>query len=119
VRVQPHPILVRDGFDLHMELPISFTQAILGCKIRIPTVEGTTDLSIPPSTQNGARHIMRGKGVKRLRQMGSGDLVVKILVEMPSKLDRKTLQLIEALNTSVDEREYPRQRLYREKMSKL
>jgi len=119
VRVQPHPILVRDGFDLHMELPISFTQAILGCKVKIPTIDGTGDLTIPPYTQTGTRHTLRGKGVKRLRQMGSGDLIIKVIVEMPQKLDRKTLQLIEALNASVDEREYTKRRLYNEKMGKM
>ena len=119
IRVQPHPILVRDGYDLHMELPISFTQSILGCKVKIPTIEGTTEITIAPYTQNGTRHILRGKGIKRLRQMGSGDLVVIILVEMPNKLDRKTLDAIAALNNVIDPREYSKRRSYDEKMGKL
>jgi len=119
VRVQPHSILVRDEFDLYLELPISFTQALLGDKVRIPTVEGTTELAIPPNTQNGARHILRGKGVKRLKQMGSGDLIVKILVEMPKGLDRKSLDLVRQLDANLGENEYAKKRAYLDKMRRL
>jgi len=117
VRVAPHPLLVRDGFDLHLELPITFTQAILGDKVKIPTIEGFYELAIPPYTQSGARHILRCRGVKRLRQVGSGDLIVKIFVEMPGKLDRKTLEVIRGLE--LDKNEFSKRKAYTDKVGKL
>ena len=117
VRVTPHPILVRDGFDLQLELPISFTQAILGATVKIPTVDGTADLVIPPYTQNGTRHIMRGKGIKRLNQMGTGDLIVKVLVELPTRLDKRLMDTIKILDSSIPTTEYPKKSKYRQYMS--
>jgi molecular chaperone DnaJ len=119
VRVGAHPILIRDNFDLFLELPISFTEAIMGKRVTIPTVDGTTEFSVPPYTQNGAKHTLHGKGVKRLRQMGHGDLIIKILVEMPDKLDKKAVEAIRALDDAVDKREYTKRRAYLEKLGKL
>jgi molecular chaperone DnaJ len=119
VKVAPHPILVRDEFDLYLELPISFTQAILGDKIQIPTIEGTVLLNVPPSTQNGAIHRLKGKGIKRLRSIGSGDLIVKILVEIPKNLDRKHMDLIKAMDQAVSTHEYPKRKAYRDKMERI
>jgi len=119
VRVGAHPILVRDNFDLYLELPITFTEAILGKKVMIPTIDGTTEFIVPPYTQNGAKHILHGKGVKRLRQMGHGDLIIKILVEMPDKLDKRAIEAIRALDETVDKREYEKRRTYLEKLNKL
>ena len=119
VRVGAHPILVRDGFDLHLELPISFTEAILGKKVTIPTIDGTTEFNVPPYTQNGSRHTLHGKGVKRLRQMGHGDLIIKILVEMPDKMDKRQIEAIRALDESVDKKEYNKRRSYLDKLGKL
>ena len=116
VRVTPHPLLVRDAFDLYLELPISFTQAILGTRIRIPGVETDHELVIPPHTQNGVIHRLRGKGVKKLKSIGSGDLIVKILIEMPKDLDRKQLELVRALDDNISDHDYPKRRAYRDKM---
>jgi len=117
IRVTPHPLLVRDGYDLYLELPITFTQAILGDRVIIPTIEGTTDLTIAPFTQNGARHILRGRGVKRLRQMGSGDLVVKVFVEIPSRLDRRATDLIK--NLGIDKNDYAKKRAFQDRLDKI
>jgi molecular chaperone DnaJ len=119
VRVAAHPLLVRDGFDLYLELPISFTQSITGARVKIPTIEGTTEIEIPQFTQNGAKQVLRGKGIKRLRQIGYGDLVVKILVEMPQRVDKRTLELIRSLDTIIDGREYDKRRAYLDKLNKL
>jgi molecular chaperone DnaJ len=119
VRVMPHPILLREEFDLYMELPITFTEAILGTAVVIPVIGGTTRLEIPPNTQNGTIHRLRGKGVKKLRQIGSGDLIVKIFVEMPKSIDKKTAQLLRALNDNVDHDDYKKVAGYRKAMKKM
>ncbi|MCL2851275.1 MAG: molecular chaperone DnaJ [Firmicutes bacterium] len=119
VRVTKHPILIREGFDLYVDIPISFTQAILGDRVRIPTVDGFIDFNVPPHTQNGYTHRIKGKGIKRLRSLGTGDLIVKVLVEIPTKLDKKTLQLMRHIEDTTPEKDYPNRTAYREKLRKL
>ena len=116
VHVEKHPILVREGFDLYMELPITFTQAILGTKVQIPVVGGTTTLEVPPNTQNGTVHRLRGKGIKRLRSIGNGDLVVKIFVEMPKTIDKRTAQLLTALDNDLRLDNYKKVASYRNRV---
>ena len=116
VRVIPHPLLVRDGYDLYLDLPISFTQAILGDRVRIPMIDGFIEVNIPPYTQNGDKQVLSGKGVKRLKQLGSGNLIVKIIVEMPNRLDRKTLEMIRSLDVSISDNEYAKRKIYKDKL---
>ena len=116
IHVAKHPILMREDFDLYMELPITFTQAILGTKVKIPVIGGYMDLEIPPNTQNGTLRRIRGKGVKRLRSVGTGDLVVKIFVEMPKTIDKRTAQLLEALDTDIRADSYKKVASYRSKV---
>jgi len=112
IRVGAHPLLVREDFDLYLELPISFTQAILGDKVEIPTIDGRIEFTIPPYTQNGYTQRLRGKGVKKLRGVGSGDLIVKVIVEMPKSLDKKQLDLIKNLNADVNHKMYEKRQKY-------
>jgi len=119
IKVIQHPLLMRDEFDLHLELPISFTQALLGDKVQIPVIEGTTILNIPAGTQSGTVFRLRGKGVKKLRGIGSGDLIVSVVVELPKNLDKKQIEQIKALNESISRQEYFKKRAYKEKMDRL
>lgn len=116
IHVAKHPILMREDFDLYMELPITFTQAILGTKVKIPVVGGYMDLEIPPNTQNGDVRRIRGKGVKKLRGVGCGDLIVKIFVEMPKTVDKRTAQLLSALDTDIRADSYKKVASYRSKV---
>jgi molecular chaperone DnaJ len=119
VRVSNHPILVRDGFDLHLDLPITFIQAILGARVTIPTVDGTMEYTIEPNTQSGTRDVLRGRGIKRLRQSGSGDLIIKIFVEMPNKMDKKMIEIIRAMSQQTETKDFVKTRAFREKVEKL
>src|SRR5690606_34823276 len=63
-RVAPHPYFRRIGNDIYLDLPLSITEAALGTKVQIPTIEGRTVLTVPPGTPSGARLRLKGKGVK-------------------------------------------------------
>ena len=115
-RVTSHPILARHGFDLHVELPISFTQAIIGCKVKIPTIDGFVDISIPSFTQSGYTQRLKGKGVKKLRQIGSGDIIITVVVEIPNKLGKRELELMRHLDDNLPERDYTKKANYNNKM---
>lgn len=96
IEVQEHPLFARRGDDLYCEVPVSFVQAALGAELEIPSLSGMTKLKIPPGTQSGSEFRMRGKGVPSLRGHGRGDLVVKIMVEVPTRLTAKQRELLEA-----------------------
>ncbi|GLS83655.1 molecular chaperone DnaJ [Paraferrimonas haliotis] len=102
VHVQEHPIFQRDGNNLYCEVPISFTNAALGGEIEVPTLDGKVKLKIPAETQTGRMFRMRGKGVKSVRSHAVGDLICKVLVETPVKLNDKQKELLEEFEASLN-----------------
>ncbi|MCB9151901.1 MAG: molecular chaperone DnaJ [Caldilineaceae bacterium] len=104
VSVEPHPVFVRDEFDLRMEVPISFTQAALGATLRVPLLDGDEDeLEIPAGTQTGKVFRKRGLGIPRLQRSGRGDMLVTVRVVTPTKLTPEQEALLRQLSKSFDE----------------
>ena len=97
VRVLDHKIFKREGFDIKCEIPISITQAVLGTKISIPTLDGKAWLKIPAGVQSGKIFRLKGKGIPYLGGGGRGDQLIKVLVIVPQKLSRKEKELLEKL----------------------
>lgn len=95
--IQPHDFFERDGQDLRCVIPISFPQAALGAEIEIPGIDGPVAIKIPEGTQSGKEIRARGKGVPILNEKGRGDLVVKVLVQVPRKLTRAQRELVNKL----------------------
>jgi molecular chaperone DnaJ len=86
LHVRDHKVFKRDGDDLICEVPITFPQAALGADIDVPTVNGKTKVRIPTGTQSGTVFRVKGKGVKNVQGYGTGDLLARIVVEIPKKL---------------------------------
>ncbi|WP_111741075.1 molecular chaperone DnaJ [Leminorella richardii] len=101
VQVKQHPIFERDGNNLYCEVPISFAMAALGGEIEVPTLDGRVNLKIPAETQTGKLFRMRGKGVKSVRGGSQGDLLCRVVVETPVKLNEKQKQLLKELDESL------------------
>ena len=97
VHVQSHDKFIRKGDDIFSEERISFPQATLGDKIEVDTIEGKVSMKIPQGTQSGELFRIRSKGVPYLRGGGRGHHMVKIIVNVPSKLNRKEKNLIKEL----------------------
>ncbi|MDQ3494297.1 MAG: molecular chaperone DnaJ [Pseudomonadota bacterium] len=95
VRVRPHEFFVRDGDDLHCEVPIRITQAALGDIVRVPTLGGEAEIRIPAETQTGKVFRLRGKGVKSVRSPRTGDLYCKAVVETPVNLTTEQRDLLD------------------------
>lgn len=93
--VREHPLFRREDNDVICEIPISFTQAALGCDIEVPTLDGKVAMKIPEGTQSGAVFRMRGKGVPALQGYGRGDHLVVAKVETPTNLNRQQRDLLE------------------------
>ncbi len=118
VEVEPDEIFEREGNDVICDLPVSFPQAILGDKIRVPTLNGEADLKIPPGTQSGTQFRLRGMGIKDLRGYHKGDQLVRIQVETPTKLSREQRELIERFREISNEKSYPLYHRFIEKVKK-
>jgi molecular chaperone DnaJ len=88
LHVRPHEIFDRDEDDLICEVPISFVTAALGGELKVPTLTGSASIKIPAGTQSGTTFRLKGRGVKNLQGYGTGDLNVKVNVEVPSRLDK-------------------------------
>jgi len=94
VSVAPHPIFSRKGENIHVTVPVSFTEAALGADIPVPTLEGDkVKVRIAPGTQNGKTFRVKGRGVKK--GVNSGDLMVTIEVQVPQRVDGKAKRALE------------------------
>jgi molecular chaperone DnaJ len=96
-RVRKHAFFDRDGNDLVCEVPVSFTQAALGARIEIPTLEGPEILKLPAGTQPGEIIRLKGKGVQDVSGRRKGDLFVKVLVRTPENLSKDQKALLAKL----------------------
>jgi len=94
IEVKPHDTFKRDAADIFVDHQISFTQAVLGDVIKIPTIDGDLKLKVYPGTQPGTLIRLRAKGMPHLRGSGRGDQYVRLLVKVPQKLSRQQKQLL-------------------------
>jgi molecular chaperone DnaJ len=97
LHVKEHPFFEREGNDLHCAVPISYSQAVLGAEIEIPTLDGMHKLRVPEGTQSGSVLRVRGKGVPVLNGRGRGDLYVMVKVHTPAKLSKRQRELLQEL----------------------
>ncbi len=102
-RVALHPFFVRKGDNLHCEVPVSLTEAVLGARIQVPTLEGSVTLVFPPGTQSGQIFRLRGKGLPRLDGERRGDLYVAVKVVIPRGLDARTQEIFRHLERLLPE----------------
>ena len=86
IHVREHSIFARDGEDLFCDMPVPFVTAALGGEIHVPTLDGKATVKIPAGTQTGTVFKLRGKGMPHLRGSGHGQLLVRVAVEVPTKL---------------------------------
>lgn len=94
IEVERHPLLEREGHDLHCVRPISFVEAALGAEVEVASLEGPEKVRVSRGTQNGDQLRVRGKGMPDPRGHGRGDLVVHFQIEVPSKLSERQEELL-------------------------
>src|SRR5580658_5412264 len=98
IRIEPHPVFRRDGDDIYLTVPVSATEAALGAKIEVPTIDGRALLKIPPGTQSGQKLRLREKGVPSATKEGvRGDEIVEITVTVTMPRDERTKELLREL----------------------
>ena len=119
LNVDPHQIFTRDGADIICEVPVNFPEAALGAEIEVPSLEGTMKIKIPPGTAYGKVFRYRNKGVVDLQKGGRGDQLVKIIVEIPSKLTEKQKELLKEFSELSDAASTPNRESFFKKMKNL
>jgi molecular chaperone DnaJ len=97
IHVQDHPFFQRDGNDLFCEIPLNYPTLALGGDIKIPTLEGEENFTVPESTQSGATFTLRGRGMPDVSGRGRGNLIVRVKLVTPKKLTREQKKLLEEL----------------------
>ena len=116
VSVRPHKLFKRDGSNLYVELPITFTQATLGAEIDVPTLDKPVKYQIPEGTQSGSTFRIRGKGIPYLRGTGSGDLYVTVTIDVPKKLTQKQKELLRQFEASMEGNQYEQKKSFFERV---
>ena len=117
--VRPHPMFSRHNNDLVCQVPISFTQAALGGKIDVPTLDGADVLEIPAGSQHGEVFKLRGKGLPDIRSYRPGDELVQILIEVPRKLNEKQKQLLRDFAATEDGTALPQRKSFMDKLKEV
>lgn len=119
VIVREHPLFQREDYDVFCEVPISFTQAALGAKIDVPTLDGKVKMTIPEGAQSGKVFRLKGKGIPHLHSGQRGDQHVRIVVETPTGLTQKQRELLEKFAESSGEEAHPQSKNFFEKVREL
>ncbi|MGN1090649.1 MAG: molecular chaperone DnaJ [Huintestinicola sp.] len=110
VSVRPDPFFVRDGYDIHTEVPITYMQAVLGDEITVPSIDGKVKYTIAEGTQSGSVFRFKGKGVKRINRSDRGDQYVTVVVEVPKNLNKTQKELLKKFEESLGEENNPKRK---------
>ena len=110
VSVKADPMFERDGYDVTIHVPITFSQAVLGDDVEVPTVDGRIVQHIPEGTQSGTKFRLRGQGIQYLNGRGRGDQYVIVDVEIPKKVTRAQREALKAFEDSMKEDNYEKRK---------
>jgi molecular chaperone DnaJ len=97
VRVEPHAFFRRDGDVIEIQVPVTVSEAALGAKIEVPTIDGRALLKIPQGTQNGQKFRLREKGVENTRKGSRGDQIVEVVIQAPRANDERVREILREL----------------------
>ena len=112
VMVQPHELFRRDGVDVFCEAPITFSQAVLGAELEIPTIDGKVKYSIPEGTQTGTVFRLKGKGIPVLNGRGRGDQYVTVTIETPRNLNKEQKEALRRFSETLGESNYEKRKSF-------
>ena len=112
VTVRPHEIFRREGTSVLCEAPITFTQAVLGAELEIPTIDGKVKYSIPEGTQSGTTFRLKGKGIPGLNGRARGDQYVTVYIETPRNLSREQKEALRKFSDTLGESNYEQRKSF-------
>ena len=110
ITVRPDPMFERDRYDVHVTVPITYSQAVMGDEIVVPTIDGKVQYDVPEGTQSGTTFRLRGKGIQYVNGRGRGDQYVRVEVEIPKKLTRTQREALKNFEASLKEENYEKRK---------
>lgn len=110
LNVKPHVLFKRKGNDLYVTLPITVKEAVIGAKVKVPTLKAVVSYTVPSGTQSGSVFRLKGYGVKYLKKEAYGDMYVTVEVEIPQKLNKKQEKLLEDFEDSLADKQYEKRK---------
>ena len=119
VTVRPDDLFQRDGYDVWVTIPITFSQAVLGDNITVPTIDGKVEYTLPEGTQSGTTFRLRGKGIQYLNGRGRGDMYVKCDVEIPKKLNKTQREALKKFEGTLKEDNYEKRKGFFRKLKDI
>ena len=119
VTVRPDPLFERDGFNIWCEVPITYTQAVLGDEITVPTVDGKVSYTVPEGTQSGTVFRLRNKGVSYVNGGGRGDQYVKVSIEVPKNLSGKQKELLKEFDKLSSDKNFEKRKGFFDKLKDM
>ena len=119
VRIRPHEIFTRDGYDVYINLPITFVEATLGATVKVPTLYGVVEYDIPDGTQPGTKFRLREKGVPYIRGRGKGDQYVVVNVEIPRNLTNEQKNILKDFANKTEIKNYKSKKSFFDKMKDI
>ena len=119
VTVRPDDLFQRDGYDVWVTIPITFSQAVLGDNITVPTIDGKVEYTLPEGTQSGTTFRLRGKGIQYLNGRGRGDMYVKCDVEIPKKLNKTQREALKKFEGTLKDDNYEKRKGFFRKLKDI
>ena len=110
VTVRPSEVFQRDGYDVWVTVPITYSQAVLGDSVTVPSIDGKVEYTVPEGTQSGTTFRLRGKGIQYLNGRGRGDMYVKCEVEIPKKLNKTQREALKKFEGTLKEENYEKRK---------
>ncbi|MDO4459931.1 MAG: molecular chaperone DnaJ [Clostridia bacterium] len=119
VTVRPHAIFERRGNDIHIDLPLTFTQAALGCDVEVPTLDGKVSYHVHEGTQPNDTFRLKGKGIPNIHGYGKGDEYVHVTIEVPKNLSKQQKELLKQFDENCDEKNYQKRKGFFQKIKDM
>ena len=119
VTVRPDDLFQRDGYDVWVTVPITFSQAVLGDNVTVPTIDGKVEYTVPEGTQSGTTFRLRGKGIQYLNGRGRGDMYVKCEVEIPKKLNKTQREALKKFEGTLKDDNYEKRKGFFKKLKDM
>ena len=118
IPVRPHELFRREGTSVLCEAPITFTQAVLGAELEIPTIDGKVKYTLPEGTQSGTTFRLKGKGIPSINGRGRGDQYVTVYIETPKNLNKEQKEALKKFAETMGESNYEEQKKFFKKFKK-
>ncbi len=119
ISVRKSQLFERKGFDVWTEIPITYSQAVLGDEITVPTIDGNVSYTVPAGTQPDTIFRLRGKGIQKLQRDGRGDQLVKVVLEVPKNLNKKQKDALIAFSEQLTEKNYEKKSSFADRLKRF